>query len=132
MNKKLLGYAVLIIVIVGGGFIWARNTNNGSATTNESATNQSAEANAEAKQVIYYEGVEGQTALALLQSTHSVELKHYDFGDMVVSIDGRAATDGVNFWEFLVNGLQTTEGAGTYMTKAGEQISWQLTTINAE
>lgn len=129
MNKKLLGYAVLIIVLVGGGILWNRNrhaddtTNTSNTTTNQVSSNI---------QPVTYEGVDGQTALALLQSTHTVEVKHYDFGDMVISIDNVPSQDGVNFWEFLVNGKQATQGADSYVTSAGEQITWQLTPINVE
>lgn len=125
MNKKLLGIAVLIIVLVGGGFLWNRSRN---ADTDDTNTPVAGQVNTD----ISYSGVEGQSALALLKATHTVETKTYSFGEMVIAIDGQVATDGTNFWEFLVNGQQATVGAGDYLTKAGDQISWKLTAINAQ
>jgi len=126
MNKRLLGIALIVIVLAGGAIVWNRNQDNDTATEDVAAevtpvTND-----------ISYQGVEGESALTLLKSTHSVETQSYSFGEMVVSIDGQAATDGVNFWEFLVNGQQATTGAGDYITKANDQIVWKLSNIDAQ
>jgi hypothetical protein len=123
MNKKLLGIAVLIIVLIGGGFLWNRNRDTDTTDTNAVAS---------LNETISYQGVDGQTALALLKSTYTVETKSYSFGEMVIAINGKSATDGVNFWEFLVNGQQATTGAGDYATTAGETITWKLSEINAQ
>ena len=123
MNKKLLSIALIVIVLIGGTVIWNRRNND------QPVNNTGSEL---ATKPIAYTGVEGQTALALLKQTHTVETKSYSFGEMVVSIDGISATEGTNFWEFLVNGQQATVGAGDYQTKSSDSITWQLSEINAQ
>jgi len=79
---------------------------------------------------VSYDGVNGKTALELLQKSHQVGTKDYaGIGSMVIAIDGVKAEDGKNFWGFYVNGTMASEGAGTYKTKAGEKIEWRLETI---
>lgn len=80
-------------------------------------------------QTITYEGVEGQTALALLIGSHEVESTMYEFGEFVTSIDGQAADGATNFWAFYVNGQQASVGAGDYITQPGDVIEWRLETI---
>ncbi len=123
MNKKLLSIALIVIVLIGGTVIWNRRTDD--QPTNSTSSELT-------KQPISYSGVEGQTALDLLKQTHIVETKSYSFGEMVVAIDGISATEGTNFWEFLVNGQQATVGAGDYQTKPSDSITWQWSEINAQ
>lgn len=132
MNKKLLGYAVLIIILVWGGVAWNRNRQTDIDVTQTAGNAAAVNEATPTVGGITFDGVEGQTALALLKTFHSVETKSFDFGEMVISIDGQAAQDGVNFWEFLVNGAQATVGAGDYQTKATDKIEWRLTAINAQ
>lgn len=74
---------------------------------------------------IGYAGVEGKNALELLQASHQVEVKHYDFGDQVIAIDG-VAPDSTHFWAFYVNDKLADVGAGGYQTKDGDRITWKL------
>lgn len=132
MNKKLLGYVVLIVIIIWGGVAWNRDRTSGIDVTQTAPNAVTVNDKASTAGTISYNGVEGQTALALLKASHSVETKSFSFGEMVTSVDGQAAVDGVNFWEFLVNGEQATVGAGEYQTKATDKIEWRLSTINAQ
>ena len=78
---------------------------------------------------VVYDGVNGQTALSLLQKSHSVETKDYGaMGQMVVAIDG-VKPDTKHFWAFYVNDAMATEGASTYKTKNSDVIWWKLEAI---
>lgn len=72
----------------------------------------------------------GTTALAVLQQVgteHNIPVvtKRYDFGDLVTSIGGLAAT-GTKFWIFLVNGEKAAVGAGTYQVQEGDTIGFRF------
>lgn len=79
-------------------------------------------------QTVTYQGVEGKNALDLLKASQKVETKSFDFGEMVVSINGRAA-DKNEYWAFYINGQPAQVGAGDYQTKSTDTISWRIETI---
>lgn len=69
------------------------------------------------------------TALALLKSTHQVQVKDFaGSGEFVTSIDGMEQDSG-RFWAFYVNGSQAPVGAGQYQLKEGDRIEWKLEEI---
>lgn len=74
---------------------------------------------------IKYNGVAGQTALALLEKHAKVGVKHYSFGDLVTSINGTPG-NGPKYWTFYINGKEAQVGAGSYTTKAGDKLEWKL------
>lgn len=120
LSKKkhilVAAFAVVVVGGAGGGVAW------------HSQHHQTARpiTHHQQSQPIAYRGVQGKTALALLQQQHHVITKTYkDFGDMVTSIDGRAA-DSKHFWSFYVNGKQSQVGAGAYQTQASDHLSWKL------
>jgi hypothetical protein len=121
-KKKSIGLVVAAAVlagVAGGGVAWHEHQQHTTKPTTQHNQSQS----------IAYQGVTGKTALELLQQQHHVVTKTYkDFGDMVVSIDGRAA-DNNHFWSFYLNGHQAQVGAGAYQTKASDHISWKLEAI---
>jgi hypothetical protein len=76
-----------------------------------------------------YSGIEGQTALALLQAKSAAVTKGEGTNAFVTSINGRIADDAKKeFWAFYVNGVQAQVGAGSYVTKTGDQIRWHIET----
>lgn len=75
-----------------------------------------------------YEGVEGKDALTLLKETHQVETQTSSFGEFVVSINGVTPNDS-QFWGFYVNDQLADVGAGSYITKTGDVITWKLDAI---
>jgi hypothetical protein len=76
-----------------------------------------------------YEGVEGRTALELLKASYRVETQSFgDLGEFVKSIDG-VEPDSRHFWAFYLNGQQSQEGAGSYVTKASDMVEWRLEEI---
>ncbi len=77
---------------------------------------------------VTYFGVDGKTALELLQDKATVKMTGSGESAFVTSIDGVAA-DKTNYWSFSVNGAPATVGAGSYVTKADDSITWMLLKI---
>ena len=117
MKQRNAFYVVAGIILIFGLFLIIPNPVVGPVTD----TSQTS--------AITYQGVEGKDALELLKDSHDVEIKSFDFGDMVTAIDGQASDGTTNFWAFYVNGQQATVGAGDYETKNGDQIEWKLEVI---
>ncbi|WP_162616381.1 DUF4430 domain-containing protein [Xylanimonas allomyrinae] len=79
---------------------------------------------------VSYQGVAGKTALEWL-----LALDPQAFADgeganaFVTTIGGRASDQSKNeFWAFYVNGEQAQVGAGSYVMKDGDEITWKLET----
>jgi hypothetical protein len=53
-------------------------------------------------------------------------VKHYDFGDLVESIDGVKNGTKQKYWTFKVNGKESTVGAGAYQLQAHDQVEWKF------
>ncbi len=68
---------------------------------------------------------EGESALDVLKRTHTVELKHYDFGDVADSIDGTVGGKDGRYWIFYVNGKMSQLGAGEYKVLPEDKIIWK-------
>ena len=75
---------------------------------------------------VTYAGQNDVTALVLLESGTTVTTEDSDFGEFVVGINGVEADSSSQYWSFYVGGEYATEGAGTYVTSDGEQITWEL------
>lgn len=89
------------------------------------AINNQTQAVQQQQTTITYQGVDGKSALDLLKSSHTVDAKHYDFGDYVTGIDGRSAASD-EYWAFYVNGQLSSVGADKYITKNSDTIQWKL------
>lgn len=114
-KSKLIAWIVpLVIFGVGAGI----------ALTNQSPKVQVSTTQSQATDV-KYKGVNGQTALALLEKYTRAGVKHYSFGDFVTSVNG-AAGNGPKYWSFYVNGKLSDVGAGSYVTKSTDNIEWKL------
>jgi hypothetical protein len=76
--------------------------------------------------VVSYKGIVGMSALAVLQQKYHVQIKSYSgLGVEVTGIDGvQAGTK--HYWAFYVNGKVAQVGAGSYITKATDMITWKL------
>jgi hypothetical protein len=79
---------------------------------------------------VSYLGREGLTALDyLLQLDPSAFADGEGANAFVTTIGGRAADDAKHeFWAFYVNGEQAQVGAGSYVMKDGDVITWKLET----
>lgn len=105
----------LLIGVVGWAIVY--QTRNGHVHTVVNAQHVTTE--------ISYDGKNGVTALNLLKKHATVTTKHYSFGDLVTSINGTPG-NGPKYWTFYLNGKQASEGAGSYVTKDGDVITWKL------
>ena len=123
MKKRIIIIVASILVIAGlivGGVIW-NNRNNSTPRVSETTTVTQPTTS------LTYKGKAGVTALALLQQAAKVEMT--GTGDMayVTGINGTTAdTTKKQYWEFDVNGASASVGAGTYVTKDSDTITWKL------
>jgi len=78
---------------------------------------------------ITYQGKEGITALKLLEQ--AAKIKTSGTGEMafVTSINGVVADSTKEFWSFNINGEPALVGAGSYITKDSDTITWELTSF---
>jgi hypothetical protein len=81
------------------------------------------------KKEVRYNGIEGKTALDTLQLLTKTDIEDSSFGKMVTGINGMQADKTKNYWAFYVNDAYASEGAGTYVSKAGDKITWKLEDI---
>lgn len=117
-NGILIGLAVLIV----GAVIGLAVPKHRAAATTPTPT-PSASAVAPSKDIVI-QAVDGQSALTAVEAQQSVEVKHYSFGDLVISINGLASTD-TEGWTFYVNNVQSSVGAGDYMPKSGDKLEFR-------
>lgn len=124
MKKRIIIIVASVLVIAGlsvGGVMWANGANSTSKASQTTTTTQQPTTS------ITYKGQAGVTALALLQQAAKVDMT--GTGDMayVNSINGTTAdSTKKQYWEFDVNGAAATVGAGSYVTKDGDTITWKL------
>ncbi|MDR3298317.1 MAG: DUF4430 domain-containing protein [Candidatus Nomurabacteria bacterium] len=134
MKKNQRIIAGIAAIVVGLGIIVAavlvgNNRNNGDPLR-EDIGKTCPISEIEGIETVSYSGIEGETALATLKDLCDVESQGSDYGDFVTGIDGVDA-DTEHYWAFYVNDAYATEGAGTYKTKDGDSIKWELTSLDA-
>lgn len=76
-----------------------------------------------------YKGKNNKTALSLLQNATNVIVSGTGENSFVTSINGITADSTKEFWSFSVDGIDASVGAGSYITKDNETITWKLTTF---
>lgn len=79
-------------------------------------------------QSINYDCPAGQTALAVLKETNTVQAQDSSMGLFVDTINGTTNTDN-SFWIFYVNGQMGQVGADQYTCQAGDKIEWRFEKI---
>ena len=117
LQKLLIGGVLAIAALGFGGWAYTANLPSHKVAVITNAQHQVTQ--------LSYHGVNGQTALALLKKHAVVATKHYSFGDMVASINGTEGA-GPKYWTFYINGKEASVGAGTYITKSTDTLSWRL------
>lgn len=114
--KKNVWAILILVALVGGGFVLAnRNRNQSAASTNP--TNSS--------QAISYACEEGKTAYAILAAKYPVETKETSFGKQVVAIAGTTPAPN-QYWAFYVSGSLAPVGADAYTCAGNELVEWKL------
>ena len=130
MKQKVLAI-VLAVLVVGagvGGYAVSVKTHDNARPVNSTTSSKASGTisfSADRKQV-NYTGEVGRTALQNLQALTSVGVMDTSYGKMVVSINGVSAVNGKTYWAFYVNSAYANEGAGTYVTRAGDKLMWKL------
>lgn len=76
-----------------------------------------------------YEKIAAKTAFELLEKVAeengiTMDVKKYDFGMLVNSIDGRENTKDLA-WIYYVNGKSADVGADSYQLKEGDVVEWK-------
>lgn len=131
---------VLVIGAVALGGVWLAQEANGPEVrdTNSVVSSPAAQATI-TLEIVAADGLqkkfeqvplaEGETALAVTRKMVSVEMTGEGEMAFVTSIDGIAAQERQQqFWSLLINGQPSQVGAGSYVVKAGDGITWQLAT----
>ena len=77
---------------------------------------------------VEYDGVDGETALDTLKDLTDVDVRVTSLGEFVTGVAGRSAAGDRQFWMFLVNDQTVHVGAGDYIAKPGDRITWVLKT----
>ena len=121
MKKRYL-YIILAIgaiFLIGLVFIVTRPAQN--QQESQIATNN---------QQITYSGKDGVTAMALLEQNAKVEFSGTGEMSFVNSVNGVTADATKNqYWAFSVNGEDANVGAGSYITKDTDTITWKLSSF---
>lgn len=113
---------VAFVLIITGVYLNQSNI----ATTKKHQAQQEA-IKAEASKEITYKGKEGTTALVLLEQFGKIEKSGAGENSFVTSINGLKANAAKNeFWSFNVNGAPATVGAGSFITKNTDTITWKI------
>lgn len=121
MKKRIIILIIAVLAIVGiagAGFYFqqpsflfpqVKTTNNG--------------------KTISYKGKNGSTALELLEEKAEIKTNGTGKNAFVTTINGVTADSASQYWAFDVNNKAATVGAGSYITKDGDTITWTLTTF---
>lgn len=118
-KAKILGVIIAAVLVVIGTGSWAY-------VANSPAHKVHAVVNAQDQTTqLSYQGQSGINALSLLKKHSTVQTKHYSFGDLVTSINGTPG-NGPKYWTFYVNGKEASVGAGVYITKSSDTVTWKL------
>ncbi|NTW61707.1 DUF4430 domain-containing protein [Candidatus Saccharibacteria bacterium] len=129
MKKKLLLIVAAVIIVVGGGLgaYYLVNQSNNKSTTSENKSTESKPTATWKDDILTYNGKDGVTAGDLIAQVATIEKDKYG---MVASINGVASDSTKNqYWQFMINGVSSTVGADTYVTKNTDVITWQLATF---
>lgn len=119
--------AVALIVVLGGGAYAA--THLGHKPAPAAAQKIQTPPPSAATQLLY-QGVEGKTALELLRAKDpSAKTTGDGANAYVTSLEGYTAnTSKKEYWALFVNGKMSDVGAGSYVTKTGDQLRWEIQT----
>jgi len=113
----------MLVAALGLG-LWSK------VTKHEVNANVNSASSTNAATSYLYPGRDGKTALELLKVAYpdTTTKSSGSLGELVTSINGKEAGSN-EYWEFLVNGVAATVGAGSYVTKSTDMIEWKLTSL---
>lgn len=122
MKKKIILCFVGIVVVIGlvsiGAYLY--NSNNISNKSGQTQTKPIAKS-------VTYSGKDGVTALDLLKKNAKIVTSGSGENTFVTTINGYKASDSKKeYWSFSVDGKAASIGAGSYITKDNEAITWKI------
>ena len=127
MKKRIIIIVASVLVIAGliaGSVVWINRTNNTSQKADQTKT-----VTQQTTTDVTYKGKEGVTALALLEQAAKTEMNGTGEMAYITGINGVTADSAKKeYWAFNVNGVAATVGAGSYITKDSDTITWKLST----
>jgi len=130
MNKKIVALVIGVLVLVGGGAGAYYLTQNNTASNNQSQTAKTSEEKATwIDNVLTYKGQDGKTALELLEQSATIVKSGEGEMAYITSINNLAANPSNEYWSFNVNGTPASVGAGSYVTKSTDTITWKISTF---
>lgn len=131
MKKRIIIIVASVLVVLGvgtGGLIWANQSKKSTTPATSQAQTKTTNTNSAAPTVTY-KGQSGETALALLQKIAKVDMTGTGDNAYVTGINGvNADSAKKQYWEFDINGTSASVGAGSYVTKDTDSITWKLST----
>lgn len=122
--KKLISLTIILFVV----FIAYRSFTTPSVVEPAPSAMASAAPTPIGRMIISYDGVDGQSALDLLKSSHDVLTQSSSYGEYVDAIDGIAGGTEGRYWILYVDSSMATIGADKLMTKSNQKIEWKFET----
>jgi len=130
MKNKLSTFVIIVVILIGFGTTGVLLYKNGIIFPKTEQTQQETVITfTDNGKVATYKGKNNTTALSLLQSNTNVEMSGTGENAFVTKINGVAADSTKEFWSFSVNDTAASVGAGSYVTKDSETITWKLVTF---
>lgn len=118
-TKIVLG--VVVVLLLAGGIYKLSIRDNKSSTSNvKTVVSPSSAPSTD----IVLQGVDGKTALQVLENSYKVDVKTYSGSPYVQGIDGLEG-DKTHYWSFYVNGTMASVGAGGYVSKNADKIEFK-------
>lgn len=127
MKKQVttyIGIGLLLIGLTAGGFYIYQSNNQKNEPTLNTAQTTTPDSTWE-NNILTYSGKDGITAEDLIKQVAKVTKDQYG---MIASIND-VAPNNTQYWQFNVNGASSNEGAGTYVTKDTDTITWKLSSF---
>ncbi len=129
MNKKIVIAIVAALVVIAGIVTTVVIVNQNNKKTDTTAQTQVQKLHLDSNNQLSYSGRDGVTALALLQEYATMETTGSGEMAYVTAIDRVFANPSNQYWELLINGVSSQVGAGTYVTKSTDTITWKLSSF---
>lgn len=137
VKKNSVAVAILVLVILAAGLITLNqqpketNSENSPVASDQVSQAIGVEIKADAAAKNYQvENAVGKTALDVTKmATSDVQMTGEGANAFITGINGRVAdVNKHEFWNLIINGKSSDVGAGSYIIKAGDKITWEIAT----
>lgn len=127
-TKLILALVIVAILALGALAVYINfNENTAQNTKTQITQDQPAAVSETGRTEITYRATPGITSLEQLrQEARDVVVTESEYGELVDSIEGhKGGTDG-KYWSFYVNDQMAEVGAGSYIQKEGDTVTWKF------